>query len=191
MILTKEEFQREFEYNSLPAVHRLIREKKIEDRSDGMIDTETEKNKEWCLKRWEKIKKRATKGTKAQEEKPTGKKQKPEAQLNLELDILNEKYEQAQKQNRLLDLKITKEQGDTISTGVLNRCIISTFDEMFKSLADIPNIYASDVVDIVQSSDSPKEAVAEYLTSKIVSALKMGLDCAKKTAKKYYESEVE
>lgn len=191
MILTKEEFQREFEYNSLPAVHRLIREKKIEDRSDGMIDTETEKNKEWCLKRWEKIKKRATKGTKTQEEKPTGKKQKPEAQLNLELDILNEKYEQAQKQNRLLDLKITKEQGDTISTGVLNRCIISTFDEMFKSLADIPNIYASDVVDIVQSSDSPKEAVAEYLTSKIVSALKMGLDCAKKTAKKYYESEVE
>lgn len=191
MILTKEEFQREFEYNSLPAVHRLIREKKIEDRSDGMIDTETEKNKEWCLKRWEKIKKRATKGTKTQEEKPTGKKQKPEAQLNLELDILNEKYEQAQKQNRLLDLKITKEQGDTISTGVLNRCIISTFDEMFKSLADIPNIYASDVVDIVQSSDSPKEAVAEYLTSKIVSALKMGLDCAKKTTKKYYESEVE
>lgn len=191
MILTKEEFKEEFGYNSLPAVHRLIRENKIKTRPDGTIDTNAKENKAWCKKRREKIGKQAAKGTKTQEEKPTGKKQKPEAQLNLELDILNEKYEQAQKQNRLLDLKITKEQGDTISTGVLNRCIISTFDEMFKGLADIPNIYASDVVDIVQSSESPKEAVAEYLTSKIVSALKMGVDCAKKTAKKYYESEVE
>ena len=58
MILTKEEFQQYFEYNSLPAVHRLIREGKIVARGDGTIDTDAKENKEFCQKRKQKIDKK-------------------------------------------------------------------------------------------------------------------------------------
>ena len=102
MILTKEEFQKEFGYNSLPAVHRLIREKKIKTQTDGMINTEADENREFCLKRREKIQKKGAKKAPKSEEKPAAKNQKPEIHLNLELDILSQKYEQAQKQYELI-----------------------------------------------------------------------------------------
>lgn len=186
MILTKEEFLKEFEYNSLPAVHRLKREGKIVVRDDGMIDTEAEGNREWCKKRREKLAKKAKGKTPQAEEKPTKKNQKPEAQINLELDILSQKYKQAEKQNKLLDLKITKEQGDTVSKEVLNRCIIAAFDSLFKTLAEFPNVYASEIINIVHSNDSPKEPLIDYLTGKILTELNVGVENAKKAVKKFY-----
>ena len=187
MILTKEEFQKEFGYNSLPAVHRLIREKKIKTQTDGMINTEADENREFCLKRREKIQKKGTKKAPKSEEKPAAKNQKPEMQLNLELDILSQKYEQAQKNNRLLDVKIKKELGDTVSKDILNRAIVATFDELFKTLSELPNMYANEMINIINSSDVPRESLVEYLTDKIITELNAAVDNAKKAAKKYFE----
>ena len=44
MILTKEEFEKHYAFNSQSAVCRLIREKKIKTNKDGLIDTNDEFN---------------------------------------------------------------------------------------------------------------------------------------------------
>lgn len=152
-----------------------------------MINTEADENREFCLKRREKLQKKGAKKAPKSEEKPASKNQKPEMQLNLELDILSQKYEQAQKNNRLLDLKIKKELGDTVSKDVLNRAIVATFDELFKTLSELPNMYANEMINIINSSDVPKESLVEYLTDKIITELNAAVDNAKKAAKKYFE----
>ena len=186
MILTKEEFQQYFEYNSLPAVHRLIREGKIVARGDGTIDTDAKENKEFCQKRKQKIdKKNAAKPAKKTEAKPAN--IKTADQLSLEIDILNSKLEERASRVELLNLKIAKEKGQLIETDVLNRCIRAAFDDMIKSLTEFPNIYASEVIGIVKAEENPKEILVEYLTQKITSTIKMGLENARQAARKYYK----
>lgn len=186
MILTKEEFQKQFEYNSLPAVHRLIREGKIKARSDGMIDTEDSENQEFCQKRKLKIdKKNAVKPAKKTETKTAN--IKSADQLSLEIDILNSKLEERTSRVELLNIKIAKEKGQLIETDVLNRCIRMAFDDMIKSLTEFPNIYASEIIGIVKAEENPKEILVEYLTQKVTSSIKMGLENARQAAKKYYK----
>lgn len=182
MILTKEEFLNEFEYNSLPAVHRLVREGKVKLNSDDMIDTA--ENEDFCKKRKEKLKKSKEKDKKS---KSPVKDKKLESQLSLDIDILNSKLDERRSRAELLQIKIAKEKGAVIETSVLNRVIRAAFDDMIKSLTEFPNIYASEIINIVHAEENPKEILVEYLTTKITSSLKMGLENAKAAAKKYYE----
>lgn len=69
----------------------------------------------------------------------------------------------------------------------MNRCIQEIFGDMIKRLTEIPNIYAGDIIKTVQSEENPKELIVEFLTQKISSTLKQGLQSAKSAAKKYYE----
>ena len=86
-------------------------------------------------------------------------------------------------------LKIAKEQNEVIETEVLNRCIQEIFSDMIKNLTELPNIYANDLIKIVQSEEQPKEIIVEFLTQKITSTLKLGLTSAKTATKKYYEGD--
>ena len=61
MILTKEEFEKQYNFNSQSGVCRIIREKKIRLNKDGMIDTSDEYNIPYCTKREERIKKQQNK----------------------------------------------------------------------------------------------------------------------------------
>lgn len=194
MILTKEEFEKHYNFNSQSAVCRLIREKKIKLNKDGLIDTNDENNALYCQKREEKINRlQAKKGKneKVVEASKQQKNQKSADQLALEIDLLNARLEEKQQKSELTKLKIAKEKKEVIETDVLNRCIQEIFGDMIKRLTEIPNIYAGDIIKTVQAEENPKELIIEFLTQKISQTLKFGLQSAKEAAKKYYEGENE
>ena len=194
MILTKEEFEKHYNFNSQSAVCRLIREKKIKLNKDGLIDTNDEENASYCQKREEKINRLQAKKGKSEKVVETSKQQKNQKsadQLALEIDLLNARLEEKQQKSELTKLKIAKEKKEVIETDVLNRCIQEIFGDMIKRLTEIPNIYAGDIIKTVQAEENPKELIVEFLTQKISSTLKLGLQSAKEAAKKYYEGENE
>lgn len=199
MILTKEEFEKYYNFNSQAAVCRLIREGKIRLNKSDLIDTTDEINAVYCQKREEKINKKAksSKTAKVEEPKPSktgmssqansrSRNQKSADQLGLEIDLLNARLEEKQKKNELTRLKIAKEKREVVETDVLNRCIQEIFGDMIKRLTEIPNIYAGDIIKTVQAEENPKELIVEFLTQKISTTLKQGLQSAKTAAKKYY-----
>lgn len=185
MILTKEEFEKYYNFNSQAAVCRLIREGKIRLNKHDLIDTTDEINAVYCQKREEKISKKPKKQAKAEEPK-LSKNHKSADQLGLEIDLLNARLEEKQKKNELTRLKIAKEKREVVETDVLNRCIQEIFGDMIKRLTEIPNIYAGDIIKTVQAEENPKEIIVEFLTQKISTTLKQGLQSAKAAAKKYY-----
>lgn len=189
MILTKEEFEKQYNFNSQSGVCRIIREKKIRLNKDGMIDTSDEYNVPYCTKREERIKKQQNKQTKEKvvEEIKTKKNQKSADEIALSIDLLNARLDEKRQRSELMRLKIAKEQNEVIETEVLNRCIQEIFSDMIKNLTELPNIYANDLIKIVQSEEQPKEIIVEFLTQKITSTLKLGLTSAKTATKKYYE----
>lgn len=191
MILTKEEFEKQYNFNSQSGVCRIIREKKIRLNKDGMIDTSDEYNIPYCTKREERIKKQQNKQTKEKvvEEIKTKKNQKSADEIALSIDLLNARLDEKRQRSELMRLKIAKEQNEVIETEVLNRCIQEIFSDMIKNLTELPNIYANDLIKIVQSEEQPKEIIVEFLTQKITSTLKLGLTSAKTTTKKYYEGD--
>lgn len=192
MILTKEEFEKHYNFNSQSAVCRLIREKKIKLNKDGLIDTNDENNALYCQKREEKINRlqvKKGKNEKTSETLKQSKNQKSADQLALEIDILNARLEEKNQNVELKRLKIAKEKKEVIETDVLNRCIQEIFGDMIKRLTEIPNIYAGDIIKTVQAEENPKELIIEFLTQKISQTLKFGLQSAKEAAKKYYEGE--
>lgn len=192
MILTKEEFEKHYAFNSQSAICRLIREKKIKINKEGLIDTNDEFNISYCQKREEKIKRLQTKSKKKETSEPKQiKNQKSADQLALEIDILNARLEEKNQNVELKRLKIAKERKEVIETDVLNRCIQEIFGDMIKRLTEIPNIYAGDIIKTVQAEENPKELIVEFLTQKISQTLKLGLQSAKEAAKKYYEGENE
>lgn len=194
MILTKEEFEKHYNFNSQSAVCRLIREKKIKLNKDGLIDTNDEENASYCQKREEKINRLQAKKDKSEKVVETSKQQKNQKsadQLALEIDLLNARLEEKQQKSELTKLKIAKEKKEVIETDVLNRCIQEIFGDMIKRLTEIPNIYAGDIIKTVQAEENPKELIVEFLTQKISQTLKLGLQSAKEAAKKYYEGENE
>lgn len=194
MILTKEEFEKHYNFNSQSAVCRLIREKKIKLNKDGLIDTNNEENASYCQKREEKINRLQAKKGKSEKVVETPKQQKNQKsadQLALEIDLLNARLEEKQQKSELTKLKIAKEKKEVIETDVLNRCIQEIFGDMIKRLTEIPNIYAGDIIKTVQAEENPKELIVEFLTQKISQTLKLGLQSAKEAAKKYYEGENE
>ena len=194
MILTKEEFEKHYNFNSQSAVCRLIREKKIKLNKDGLIDTNDEENVSYCQKREEKINRLQAKKGKSEKVAETSKQQKNQKsadQLALEIDLLNARLEEKQQKSELTKLKIAKEKKEVIETDVLNRCIQEIFGDMIKRLTEIPNIYAGDIIKTVQAEENPKELIVEFLTQKISQTLKLGLQSAKEAAKKYYEGENE
>ena len=194
MILTKEEFEKHYNFNSQSAVCRLIREKKIKLNKDGLIDTNDEENASYCQKREEKINRLQAKKGKNEKVVETSKQQKNQKsadQLALEIDLLNARLEEKQQKSELTKLKIAKEKKEVIETDVLNRCIQEIFGDMIKRLTEIPNIYAGDIIKTVQAEENPKELIVEFLTQKISQTLKLGLQSAKEAAKKYYEGENE
>lgn len=189
MILTKEEFEKQYNFNSQSGVCRIIREKKIRLNKDGMIDTSDEYNIPYCTKREERIKKQQNKQTKEKvvEEIKTKKNQKSADEIALSIDLLNARLDEKRQRSELMRLKIAKEQNEVIETEVLNRCIQEIFSDMIKNLTELPNVYANDLIKIVQSEEQPKEIIVEFLTQKITSTLKLGLTSAKTATKKYYE----
>lgn len=192
MILTKEEFEKHYNFNSQSAVCRLIREKKIKLNKDGLIDTNDEENVSYCQKREEKINRLQAKKSKSEKVVEASKQQKNQKsadQLALEIDILNARLEEKNQNVELKKLKIAKEKKEVIETDVLNRCIQEIFGDMIKRLTEIPNIYAGDIIKTVQAEENPKELIIEFLTQKISQTLKFGLQSAKEAAKKYYEGE--
>lgn len=191
MILTKEEFEKQYNFNSQSGVCRIIREKKIRLNKDGMIDTSDEYNVPYCTKREERIKKQQNKQTKEKvvEEIKTKKNQKSADEIALSIDLLNARLDEKRQRSELMRLKIAKEQNEVIETEVLNRCIQEIFSDMIKNLTELPNIYANDLIKIVQSEEQPKEIIVEFLTQKITSTLKLGLTSAKTATKKYYEGD--
>ena len=194
MILTKEEFEKHYNFNSQSAVCRLIREKKIKLNKDGLIDTNDEENASYCQKREEKINRLQAKKGKNEKVAETSKQQKNQKsadQLALEIDLLNARLEENQQKSELTKLKIAKEKKEVIETDVLNRCIQEIFGDMIKRLTEIPNIFAGDIIKTVQAEENPKELIVEFLTQKISQTLKLGLQSAKEAAKKYYEGENE
>lgn len=194
MILTKEEFEKHYNFNSQSAVCRLIREKKIKLNKDGLIDTNDEENASYCQKREEKVNRLQSKKGKSEKVVETSKQQKNQKsadQLALEIDLLNARLEEKQQKSELTKLKIAKEKKEVIETDVLNRCIQEIFGDMIKRLTEIPNIYAGDIIKTVQAEENPKELIVEFLTQKISQTLKLGLQSAKEAAKKYYEGENE
>lgn len=191
MILTKEEFEKQYNFNSQSGVCRIIREKKIRLNKDGMIDTSDEYNIPYCTKREERIKKQQNKQTKEKvvEGIKTKKNQKSADEIALSIDLLNARLDEKRQRSELMRLKIAKEQNEVIETEVLNRCIQEIFSDMIKNLTELPNIYANDLIKIVQSEEQPKEIIVEFLTQKITSTLKLGLTSAKTATKKYYEGD--
>lgn len=191
MILTKEEFEKQYNFNSQSGVCRIIREKKIRLNKDGMIDTSDEYNIPYCTKREERIKKQQSNQTKEKvvEEIKTKKNQKSADEIALSIDLLNARLDEKRQRSELMRLKIAKEQNEVIETEVLNRCIQEIFSDMIKNLTELPNIYANDLIKIVQSEEQPKEIIVEFLTQKITSTLKLGLTSAKTATKKYYEGD--
>lgn len=191
MILTKEEFEKQYNFNSQSGVCRIIREKKIRLNKNGMIDTSDEYNIPYCTKREERIKKQQNKQTKEKvvEEIKTKKNQKSADEIALSIDLLNARLDEKRQRSELMRLKIAKEQNEVIETEVLNRCIQEIFSDMIKNLTELPNIYANDLIKIVQSEEQPKEIIVEFLTQKITSTLKLGLTSAKTATKKYYEGD--
>jgi len=189
MILTKEEFQEQFEFNSAAGVCRLIREKKIKLNEKGLIDTDEEPNASYCQKRKERLKNANLKNKKNKKEEKPAKNYKSADQLALEIDYLNARLDEKQQRSALIKLKIAKEQKEVIETDVLNRCIQTIFADMIKNLTELPSIYAADLIKIAQTEEKPKEIIVEFLTQKITSNIKKGLESAKTAAKKYYEGE--
>lgn len=182
MLLTRSEFQKEFRFTSASSVSKLITGGKIAVNDDGYIDTNSKENKGWVSKRRAELRKQKKEAKAAAQ--GTGKSQ---TQLSLELDILTAKLDEKKRRTELLDLKVQKEKKEVIETDVLNRVLIMIFDDLFKNLAEFPNNYASEIINIVKAEKEPKEKLIEFLTDHIITNLKTGLDNTRKAAKKYYE----
>ena len=186
--LTKEEFRELYGYNHIQSVHRLISDKKIDVGKNGKIDTNTKKNAAFCKARLERTKKQKPKPQKTKQSFPktNDKYQKSADQLSLEIDFLNAKLEEKQQKSELTKIRIAKEKQELIKAEVVNRCIIDIFGEQNKRLTEFPNIYAGDIIKIVQTEPNPKELIVEFMTQKIISTLQLGLKTAKENTLKYF-----
>lgn len=183
--VTKKEFSEMFGYKHVSSVSHLIADGKIEAEPDGTINLDSnKKNKKWVKAKQKELKNKQLPEPQTETEVP--KDNKPDSGIGLEIQILNEKLNERQKKTTLLDLKIAKERKEVVETEVLNRVIMTVFDTLFKNLAELPSIYADDIFSIVKSSTS-KEKLVSFLTDKIISHIRSGLDVAENTAKKYYE----
>lgn len=183
MILTKDEFKQEYEYDT-SSVCRLIKKKQLILDKKGMIDTENETNKELIKKRKARLKN--SKKIK-KEEKQVLKNQKSEQQISLEFDLLSAKFQKASKENALLTLKIAKEKGELIETEVLNRVILNVFELLFKTLTDLPHTKADEIIALVKINENPKEALIQLLSDDILTSLNDALMNAKELTQKQYQ----
>ena len=183
MLLTKTEFCNEYEFNALSSVTQLIKNGNIVTTKDGYIDTNQKENKKWIAKRKNELKDKHAKEEKEQQNRQA----RGDAQLSLEIDLLNAKLDEKTKRNNLLDLKIKKETNAMVETSILNRVLIMIFDDFFKNLTEFPVNYASEIIDIVRAEKEPKEKLVEFMTDFIITNIKKSLDNTKKAAKKYYE----
>lgn len=184
MILTKSEFKERFSFKYLSQVSNLLKAKSIIANEDGLIDLDNKKNKAWIKKREKQLK--AEESKKQKEEKQTVNNDK-NVQLDLNLEILNQRLDEKLKKNRLLDLKISKENKEIVEVDVLNRIITTVFDSLFKTLSDIPLTTAEDIINIVNIEEYPKEKLISFLTDKILTTLKSAVDTAEAKTKKFYE----
>lgn len=185
MILTKDEFKQEYEYDN-SSVCRLIKKKQLILDKKGMIDTENETNKELVKKRKARLQKSKKTKKQKKEEKSTPKNQKSEQQISLEFDLLSAKFQKASQENALLTLKIAKEKGELIETEVLNRVILNVFEALFKTLTDLPHTKADEIIALVKINENPKEALVKLLSDDIINSLKDGLANAKEITQKYF-----
>lgn len=182
--VTKKEFSEMFGYKHVSSVSHLVADGKIEADESGMINLDSKKNKKWVKAKEKELKQK--RNTETPLPVPEPKNQKDDSQIGIEIEILNQKLNERQKKTTLLDLKIAKERKEVVETEVLNRVIMTVFDTLFKNLAELPSIYADDIFSIVKSSTS-KEKLVSFLTDKIISHIRSGLDVAENTAKKFYE----
>lgn len=176
MILTKSEFKDKFGFKSLSSVSNLLKEKSIVATKDGLIDLNNRKNKQWISRREKELEEN--------EQQTIQKEIDPE---QLQFGILNERFNEKLKKNKLLDLKLAEANKEVIGVDVLNRVITMVFDSLFKELVELPNISAEELINIVQIEKSPKEKIITFLTDKILVSLKTALNTAESSAKKYYE----
>ena len=190
MKVKKIEFAKMFDYKSASIVSNLIKSKKLVETKDGLIDLNNKTNKKWIdehtkNKQKKEIKKQITPPKLPQQQQP-----KTDDELQLQIDFLNQKLVEKQKQTALLDLKIAKERREVVETEVLNRVITIVFDSLFKNLSELPSVYIDDLISIIKTNKkSPKEKAIKFLTDKIILEIKSGIEIAANAAKKYYEQE--
>lgn len=187
MILTKSEFQKEFGFKNPSSVSNLLKAKSIVVRSDGLIDLDDKKNKAWVKKRRKKLNEDKTSEPKVKE-KPIQQKLEIDTQKgNLQSDILNQKFIEAQKKNALLDLKLSKENKDVIDSEVLKKIINSVFGALFKQFADFGINNSEEIINLVLNNENPKELLTEFITEKILTSLQSALDISEQQCNKYYD----
>ena len=187
MIVTKTEFKEMFGYKYASEVSRLLKRKTIVENDSGMINLDDKINKKFVKERKKELKKKESEqpaSGKTTEAKPT--KTKDESQIGIEVEILNQKLKAQQQQATLLDLKIAKETKEVVETAVLDKVLMTIFNQLFQNLAELPSIYVDDIVTIVKTEKNPKEQTVKFLTEKIIQHIKSSLDVAENAAKKHY-----
>lgn len=188
MIVTKTEFKEIFGYKHASEVSRLLKTKTIVENESGMINLDDKINKKFAVKRKKELKKKESEEKTGQNKTSESKsgKTKDESQIGIEVEILNQKLKAQQQQATLLDLKIAKETKEVVETAVLDKVLMTIFNQLFQNLAELPSVYVDDIVTIVKTEKNPKEQTVKFLTDKIIQHIKSSLDVAENAAKKHY-----
>lgn len=187
MIVTKSEFREMFGFKHASEISRLLKNKTIVANESGMIDLDDKINKKFVANRKKEEKKKQLQNQE-KENLTTSKtgKGKDESQIGIEIELLNQKLAEQKQKATLLDLKIAKETKEVIETTVLNKTLMTIFNQLFQNLAELPSIYIDDIVTIVKTEKNPKEQAVKFLTDKIIQQIQSSLDVAENAAKKHY-----
>lgn len=183
MIVTKSEFREMFGLKHASEVSRLLKNKTIVANDSGMINLDDKPNKKWVANR-----KKESKKTLEPPKTTSTAKGKDDSQIGIEIELLNQKLAEQKQKATLLDLKIAKETKEVVETAVLDKVLMTIFNQMFQNLAELPSIYIDDIVTIVKTEKNPKEQAVKFLTDKIIQQLQGSLDVAENAAKKHYSS---
>lgn len=189
MIVTKTEFKEMFGYKYASEISRLLKRKTIVENDSGMINLDDKVNKKFVKNRKKELKQKESEGQIGQSKTSTKTiKTKDESQIGIEVELLNQKLKAQQQQATLLDLKIAKETKEVVETAVLDKVLMTIFNQLFQNLAELPSIYVDDIVTIIKTEKNPKEQTVKFLTDKIIQHIKSSLDVAENAAKKHYSS---
>ena len=181
--LTKKEFAEYLNLKYQSRVSTLLKQGKIEQTSDGLIDLQNPKNAAYLELRKITVPLYTTGIVEADE--VVGKEPSTEEPEKNEVDLFlaKERLRRIKLSNEMLEIKQRKEIGELVELTVLQDCIHSSFNTLLNTLLEYPSSIAPDLVDIVHTSEAPLQSIVGVLEKGLRTQITAALQNAKESLK--------
>jgi len=163
-------------------INTLVKQGKLVLNEDRKIDTNNPANKELIDSMIDKNKTKETDSKKVYVEKnlpPV-----PGTRAQAELEHTRQKTLAAEKNNKLLEIKLAQAKKELVSTIVVRHVIQSTFSTFFNSLIQYPQNVADELIDIVNTKgEHARQAIIEKISKEMRTNIEHSIDHAEQSLK--------